>query len=141
MEAATIQSLQPLQPQVSPAVASVPNAPEGADHQGKSQKLDVKDVKKDATPSPLKNLENIKEDVSKEEQAKRLKEAVDELNRNMSPLNFGIRFGFSDEIDSMYVSVYERKTNKIIRKIPTDEAMQLMAKMREIVGMIFDKKG
>ncbi|NCD12804.1 MAG: flagellar biosynthesis protein FlaG, partial [Epsilonproteobacteria bacterium] len=30
---------------------------------------------------------------------------------------------------------------KTIRKIPTEEAMDLSAKMREIVGIIFDKKG
>ncbi len=35
----------------------------------------------------------------------------------------------------------ERSTGKLIRKIPSDEAMRLSEKMKEIVGMIFDKKG
>jgi len=94
-----------------------------------------------SNPTPTENLKNIEEKMSQEEQAKQLKSAVEELNNSISPLNFGVRFGFSDDINSLYVSVYERETDKVIRKIPSEEAMQLMAKMKEIVGMIFDKKG
>ena len=49
--------------------------------------------------------------------------------------------GFNDKIDAMFVNVMERSTGKMIRKIPTEEAMSLAEKMKEIVGMIFDKKG
>ena len=52
-----------------------------------------------------------------------------------------MRFGYSDDVGSLYVSVYERETDNVIRQIPSKEAMELMAKMKEIVGMIFDKKG
>lgn len=39
----------------------------------------------------------------------------------------------------MTVSVYDKETNKILRKFPTDEAVELMVKMREINGIIFDR--
>lgn len=141
METSSLQALQPnvsspLPPtSTSTSTSSVSTAVKA---DGDIKKLDSKE---DVAPSPTENLKKIEEEMSKDEQAKLLKEVVDELNREMSPLNFGIKFGFSDEIDSMYVSVYERATDKVIRKIPSDEAIQLMAKMREIVGMIFDKKG
>ena len=47
-----------------------------------------------------------------------------------------IAFNFSEDIEGLYITVSEKDTNRLIRKIPSDEAMQLMAKMKEIVGMI-----
>jgi len=70
-----------------------------------------------------------------------LTQTISELNQQMDKLETNIAFGFNDEISMMYVNVMEKSTGKTIRKIPTEEAMDLSAKMREIVGMIFDKKG
>ena len=71
----------------------------------------------------------------------KLNNTVKELNSQMETLETNVTFGFNDKIDSMFVSVMERSTGKMIRKIPTEEAMTLAERMKEIVGMIFDKKG
>ena len=76
-----------------------------------------------------------------DETAKTLSQTVKELNAQMELLDTNISFGFNDEINLMYVNVMEKSSGETIRKIPTEEAMQLSAKMKEIVGMIFDKKG
>lgn len=65
---------------------------------------------------------------------------TEDLNKEMNPLNINVKFGFEDKIGEMFVSVYEKDSNKLLRKIPSDEAISLMAKMREIIGIIFDKK-
>ncbi|WP_457595827.1 flagellar protein FlaG [Hydrogenimonas sp.] len=70
-----------------------------------------------------------------------LQEVVDKLNKEMDPLKTSIRFGFDDQADELYVSVIDTSNNQEIRKIPSEEALRLAAKMRELVGMIFDKKG
>jgi flagellar protein FlaG len=41
----------------------------------------------------------------------------------------------------MYVSVMEKMSGKVIRKIPTEVAMKLTETMQEFVGTIFDEKG
>ena len=82
---------------------------------------------------------NAKEQDTKEQKEK-LTELAQQLNKEMSGLNTSITFGFSEDIKGLYVTVSERDTNRVIRKIPSDEAMELMAKMREVVGMIFDKQ-
>lgn len=69
-----------------------------------------------------------------------LSKLTEDLNKEMNPLNINVKFGFEDKIGEMYVSVYEKDTNKLLRKIPSDEAISLMSKMREIIGIIFDKK-
>ncbi|WP_331773985.1 FlaG family protein [Sulfurospirillum sp. 1612] len=66
---------------------------------------------------------------------------VKELNQHMDALNTNVTFGYNDKINSMFVDVMEKSTGKLIRKIPSEEAMHLSEKMKEIVGMIFDKKG
>lgn len=71
---------------------------------------------------------------------KELMQLTDNLNKEMNPLNVGVRFGFEDKIGEMSVSVFEKDTDKLIRKFPSDEAVALMTKMREIIGIIFDKK-
>ncbi len=72
---------------------------------------------------------------------KELQEITDQLNKEMDPLNTSIRFGFDDSVEELYVSVIDTSNDQVIRKIPSEEAMRLAAKMRELVGMLFDKKG
>ena len=72
---------------------------------------------------------------------KELKEVVQKLNEEMQSLRTSIHFGFDDKVDELYVSVIDTKTHEEIRKIPSEEALKLAAKMRELIGMLFDKKG
>lgn len=85
-------------------------------------------------------LEELKEKQDVEEQKKRLNELAQQLNKELNPLNTNVTFSFNEDIGGLYVTVSERNTNRVIRKIPSDEAMELMAKMKEVVGMIFDKQ-
>ena len=88
-----------------------------------------------ATKSARENRQN------EEEIKEALNSTVENLNKQMEILDTNVKFGFNDKIDAMFVNVMERSTGKMIRKIPTEEAMSLAEKMKEIVGMIFDKKG
>jgi flagellar protein FlaG len=77
----------------------------------------------------------------KREIQKQLNDTVKSLNDQMESLDTNIAFGFNDKIESMFVSVLERSSGKLIRKIPTEEAMKLSERFQEIIGVIFDKKG
>jgi len=59
----------------------------------------------------------------------------------MQPLNPDIKFSFNDKVDELVVNVVDKNTDKVIRKIPSDEALRIMEKMRELVGALFDDKG
>lgn len=88
------------------------------------------------TVAPSHNTEKISMP-SKEE----LKNTIEHLNKHMDSLDTNVKFGFDDKVGQMFVNIMERSTGKIIRRIPTEEAMKISEKMKEIVGMIFDKKG
>ncbi len=104
---------------------------------------------KTSAPTQTRQVENSHqiaksaEDNDKNQQinTKELGAAVDKLNKDMEALDTNVKFGFNDKINTMFVNVMEKSTGKMIRKIPTEEAMALSEKMREIVGTIFDEKG
>jgi flagellar protein FlaG len=89
------------------------------------------EVAKKGTNEDLNDAEKIKED---------LDNAVRHLNLQAESLNTNVRFGFNDKIESMFVDVTERNTGKLIRKIPSEEAIKLAERLKEVVGMIFDEK-
>ncbi|PAF41969.1 hypothetical protein BKH45_05115 [Helicobacter sp. 11S03491-1] len=64
-----------------------------------------------------------------------------ELNKEMKRINTDINFNYNDDIRGLVVTVREDNGDKIIREIPSKEAIELMKKMHDIVGLIFDKKG
>jgi flagellar protein FlaG len=118
----------------------------------KQQQQDVGTVLKESSVQSSRAVEKVEINTStvKENEIKsmdeetiknKLDEIVKKLNKHMDSLNTNIMFGYNDKINWMYVNVMERDSGKVIRKIPSDEAMKLSEKMQEIVGMIFDEKG
>jgi len=102
---------------------------------------EVNETKKTDQQKIDENENDINKTSDEKEIKKKLQEITEQLNKEMDTLNTTIRFGFDDKIDEMYVSVIDTKDNKVIRQIPSEEAMRLAAKMRELVGMLFDEKG
>lgn len=86
------------------------------------------------------SLDQQNEGERHESLSERLRDITGELNQHMDYLNTNVRFYFSDEISSMYITVTERNTGKEIRQIPTDEAIRLTKYFRDAIGLIFDKE-
>lgn len=66
---------------------------------------------------------------------------IDQLNRSLDPFNTSLRFGFDNSSDDFYVSVIETQTNRMLRRFPLEQAEQLLPKMEEVTGILFDHKG
>jgi flagellar protein FlaG len=69
-----------------------------------------------------------------------VRELVDQLNKAMAPMNTNIKFGV-DSQDVFYVSVIESDTSKMIRRFPAEKAADILPKMQEVTGTLFDSKG
>lgn len=94
----------------------------------------VEKVKKEE----VKKVENNKD---KQDLRKEITELAAKLNDEIVPLSNDIRFGFSDELGQMFVNVVDANTGEVIRQFPSEEAIEIMTKMKELIGMLFDKKG
>ena len=88
--------------------------------------------------SSNKAIEDENKKLFKDE--KDVKKLIDDLNSEISLLNTSLRFGV-DKSDTFYVSIIDKKTNKVIRRWPAEEAHGLLSKVKEFTGLIFDTKG
>jgi len=86
-------------------------------------------------------MQEINNETDKNKLKQELRKITEELNKALNPLNTTLKFKFNDKVDELTVSVVDTKSDKVIREYPPKEALELMEKMREIVGLLFDKKG
>ncbi|MFY9143606.1 flagellar protein FlaG [Sulfuricurvum sp.] len=84
---------------------------------------------------------NNDEKTSKVASQEQMDKLINELNRSLDPFNTSLRFGFDNTSDDFYVSVVETKSNRMLRRFPIEQAEQLLPKMQEVQGLLFDQKG
>ncbi|TKX28620.1 flagellar biosynthesis protein FlaG [Campylobacter sp. MIT 12-8780] len=72
---------------------------------------------------------------------KDLNQIAQNLNEQMKSLDTNIRFAYSDKIEGLYISVTEKDTGRVIRQIPSEEAMKMAEHFKNAIGLIFDKEG
>jgi flagellar protein FlaG len=84
-------------------------------------------------------VEESQEETRENSEAKyQLQEWVERMN---SVVKENVKFNFSEELGSIYVTVVDSTTNEVIRTIPTEDALQLSAIWKDAIGNIFDRKG
>ncbi len=110
------------------------------------------DIKKKSEPS-VKAIEetelgNLK--ASGEDEKERLEENLfdreelekiaNETKEVLEGINEAIRFSISKDTGDIVVQVVNKKTDEIIRQIPPEELVKLRTKLKEICGILFDRK-
>jgi len=108
-------------------------------HVDSTQHYNIKHASNNSTGQATSSKVQNKQDDKQIQQ--HLSNTIKKLNDQMESLNINIEFGFNGKIDELFVDVTEKSSGKLIRTIPTQDAMKLAEKMKEVIGMIFDKKG
>lgn len=67
-------------------------------------------------------------------------EAVDQLNETARVFNRSIRFKVHEDTHRTMISVVDSLTDKVIREIPSEEALDMVARMNDAIGALFDKR-
>ena len=78
---------------------------------------------------------------SKVQSQEQMDKLIEQLNQSLNPFNTTLRFGFDNKSDDFYVSVIDTKSNRMLRRFPIEQAEQLLLKMQEVNGLLFDQKG
>lgn len=78
---------------------------------------------------------------SKKQLENELRDLSKKLNDEMKKVGTDINFSYDENIPGLMVTVKEANGDKVIREIPSKEAIELMKRMREVIGVIFDKQG
>ncbi|NVL89818.1 MAG: flagellar protein FlaG [Desulfobacterales bacterium] len=54
--------------------------------------------------------------------------------------NIGLEFSVHKETNRIKVTVFDKDTGEMVREIPPQEVLNLVAKIDEMMGILFDKK-
>lgn len=85
-------------------------------------------------------LSNLSDD-EKVKLEQQLLDLVKNLNKEIETINTDLMFDYEDSISSLVLTIKQKESGEIIRKIPTDEAMELMKQMRDIISIVLDTQG
>lgn len=75
----------------------------------------------------------------KEPESSRVKALVADVQNKLNDV--GLHFSVDRSSNTIMVTVTEKSSGKVIREIPSSEVIQLAARMDEMSGLLFDKKG
>lgn len=71
---------------------------------------------------------------------KDLKNAVDKLNKFLEDNKTHAEYEVHDKFKDIMIKIVDDNTGKVIQEIPPKKILDMVAKMLEIVGVLFDKK-
>lgn len=96
-------------------------------------------------PTQLQQSADNAKEVAQEESRTRkvesqgdMEKLVKQLNQALDPFRTSLRFGYDD---TFYVSVIETESNKMIRRFPAEQAADILPKIQDLNGFLFDEKG
>lgn len=69
-----------------------------------------------------------------------IKDAIEKLEKTSSIFNKRLKLYVNREINRIVIKVIDRNTDKVIREIPPEEIQRLIARIRETIGVLVDKK-
>jgi flagellar protein FlaG len=72
---------------------------------------------------------------------KELKEALDKLSKFVEDDNTKIEYQFHSKFSNdLMIKIIDKATKEVILEVPPKKILDLVAKMMEMVGILFDKK-
>ena len=122
----------------APSIAPMPAASSTPAPRAPTRPTPSPDWGREAEESATKPQGDVQTADVEEDTKERIAKLVEELNAVYNPLNLSATFGYNDDIKAMYVEVKRIDNGEVLRQIPSQEAMRLMAAIREMQSAIFD---
>lgn len=79
-----------------------------------------------------KNLQ----DVSPE----KIKSAIADINKKIAPTQTRLQFRYHEKTHRISIAVRDKETDKIIKEIPPEKTLDMIAKSLELAGLLVDEK-
>lgn len=76
----------------------------------------------------------------KQPEKKKLESISDKLNTLMVTINTDIRFKLHEKTQEFMVDVVDTKTGRVLKECPPHEFYDMIAKLKEYIGALIDKK-
>ena len=79
-----------------------------------------------------KNLHEVSPD--------KVKEALNEINQKIRPTNTQCEFKYHEKTNRISITVRDRATDEVIREIPPEKTLDMIAKSLELAGILVNEK-
>jgi len=89
---------------------------------------------------------SVREDTGLREENKKISQsevidgALDKINKTVRIFNRSIHFSKHEESGRLWVKVIDTETKKVIREIPPEEILEIVARLEEMVGLLVDER-
>ena len=70
--------------------------------------------------------------------AEAVKKAVEEMNKKM--MNSVAQFGIHEETNHLTIKIVDKETRKVIKELPPEKTLDMIAKVWEMAGLLVDEK-
>lgn len=89
----------------------------------------------------LKKDEQVEETSGEESRLDRksIEKVLAEAEQSLAEKGVALKFSISEDSDDLQVEVRDAGSNKVIRKIPTDEVVRLSQSIKDMSGVFMDK--
>ncbi|MBP2666996.1 MAG: flagellar protein FlaG [Firmicutes bacterium] len=95
-------------------------------------------------PIPVQNapaqVQEIKGNADADKEKKVVENAVESLNKFMDLMTADIRFTMHQKSNRLMVQLVSEKDQTVLREYPSSEFLDMIANIREFVGILTDKK-
>lgn len=86
------------------------------------------------------NINELKAQKFLKEQQEELEKQAKKLNESIASTGKELKFKYNDEAEELYVEIIDSKTKEVLTSLPPEFLIELSVKMKEMIGMFFDKK-
>ena len=89
----------------------------------------------------IKEEKNVEDGQKGKEDVQVSQDLLNELEHNINTIhNVGLEFSMHEESGRTLIKVVEKDTGDLIKQIPPEEVLELIARMGDVLGILFDER-
>jgi len=71
---------------------------------------------------------------------KQIKDAITNANNKMKERATRCEFSYVDDINRISIKIIDKKTDQVIKEIPSEDTIRMIEKLYELAGLLVDEK-
>lgn len=96
-------------------------------------------VKTDAGNASFQNDQEMSLAEFQQEQTEMIRKSVEEINKKIMK-NTECKFGIHEKTGRVTIKIVDKETNEVVREVPPEKTLEMIAKVWEFVGLLVDEK-
>lgn len=89
-----------------------------------------------------KDEEGLQQELNQQQQInpEQIKKAVEDVNKKITNQNSELQFGIHEGTNRITIKVIDKETKKVIKELPPEKTLDMIAKAWELAGIMVDER-